>query len=260
MLFTRKNHNLCCDSFSSSCKHLLQNTFVHLILWLIFVLIVSVNIISIIANIFQPSKDKLHSQLLVYMSMSDILISVYLSIIGITDSSYKSLFMAFSEKWRTSFHCEFLGFTVIFSVEASAILTLMTSYVRFAMAKEPLAYTTSSIRKAFLISMLLVSACLCITMIKTLTSVGDVCLFLTLPANNNLVSYIVVSSFLIINMVIFISLCIFSIACVYYVRKTGSKTGRAMSVKEKQMARRLALLNVSNFISWLLLSVYTILQ
>lgn len=71
------------------------------------------------------------------LAVSDILMGLYLSIIGIQDYRYRQQYQHFSKKWITSGHCIALGVLAMISSEVSLLILTFISVERFLLIADP---------------------------------------------------------------------------------------------------------------------------
>ena len=97
-------------------------------IWILGSIALFGNVLVLIWRGRTRSDSKVHSMLLFNLAVSDLLMGVYLVVIGSADVYYRGSYFVFTDQWKRSPLCQFSGFVSSLSCEASVlILTTMTS-------------------------------------------------------------------------------------------------------------------------------------
>ena len=121
-----------------SCERLLPYSILRVVIWI-------VGIGSICGNIFvlytrcrqRSSRGKVQFFLITNLSVSDLIMGVYLIILVVVDLRYTDYFPSHSEMWRRSGLCRFSGALSILSSETSVFFITFISFDRFMGVKFP---------------------------------------------------------------------------------------------------------------------------
>ncbi len=113
------------DEFSS-CEDLLSRLILQVCVWILGTLSLIGNAFVIIWRI-KTERKKVASFFIINLGISDLLMGVYLYIIGSVDVYYRGSYSIYSDQWRSSGLCQFAGIISMLSSEASVfMLTAMT--------------------------------------------------------------------------------------------------------------------------------------
>ena len=142
---------LCCDYFHpslttckapedelSSCDDLLSENFFRICLWVIAVVAVVGNIGVLATRLVQkqqrqqksPSSAPAFNILVQNLCVSDLLMGVYMVMIGIADVYYNGVYVAEEKNWRESWVCVTAGFISLVSSEVSAFVACLITLDR----------------------------------------------------------------------------------------------------------------------------------
>lgn len=111
----------------SSCNELLRNDFLEVFVWIVAVMVACGNL-GVIFVRFKVDRRGLQSLFINSLVMSDILMSVYLLIIGYKNVAYKGRYFEHDEKWRSSIGCTIAGVISLISSQVSLfMITVITT-------------------------------------------------------------------------------------------------------------------------------------
>ena len=150
------NFRLCCNAFVpvqfqdtarclhkpddlSSCEHLLRSSSHHLFTWFISAMSVTGNIGSIIFT-FVRNSAVLDVELNIFVTslcLSDLLMGVYLAIIGSADAVYRGKYVLSEQTWISSIACRTAGVLCFLSNEVSAFILCLMTLDRFIVLRFP---------------------------------------------------------------------------------------------------------------------------
>lgn len=122
------------------CDYLLETNFLRFSLWVLSLVTIASNVVALLYRIWmQVGKGFLTFQVLVCnLCMADMLMGVYLLIIGSADAAYDGYYTLHPEKWTQSFACKAAGFLSLVSSEMSAFVICMISVDRALVLNFPL--------------------------------------------------------------------------------------------------------------------------
>jgi hypothetical protein len=123
----------------SSCEDLLGTSVYTATVFVFCLLAVVGNCTSFVFRSFlSRSKNKLGFGVLVtHLSLADLLMGVYLAIIGTSDRLYHGTYLWHDHTWRHSFACSVAGFLSLLSSEVSALITCLITLDRFLVLRFP---------------------------------------------------------------------------------------------------------------------------
>ncbi|XP_072042729.1 uncharacterized protein [Amphiura filiformis] len=120
-----------------SCEPLLYKEVIRLTVWLLGLSIIVANSVVIFWGCVQLRKEKTKRDevkqklLIVNLAAADLLMGLYLLILGAVDNHYGTYFPFHAEKWRTSLLCKFSAVLSVLSSEASLFFLTLISFDRF---------------------------------------------------------------------------------------------------------------------------------
>ncbi|XP_005093169.1 G-protein coupled receptor GRL101 [Aplysia californica] len=152
---TTDNFRLCCSSVKpkslddskclapfdeiSSCDDILRAMFLRVTLWVMVFLTLSGNVSVIIYRIFFDKCIKYSFRIIITcLSASDLIMGVYLVIIGSADVIYRDRYFVVEREWKESVACQVAGFLCVLSSETSAMFILLVTIDRFTAIAFPL--------------------------------------------------------------------------------------------------------------------------
>ena len=116
-----------------SCKRLLPSLFLRIVVWLVAIAAILGNLFVIYTRCTQKTENKFYIQhlLITNLSLSDLVMGVYLLIILSVDLQFNDYFPTHSDNWRNSGLCKIAGALSILSSEASVFFITLISIDRF---------------------------------------------------------------------------------------------------------------------------------
>ena len=116
----------------SSCDDLLAQNFFRVALWLLACLALIGNLgVVIFRACFMPEKTVSLSSLLVKnLCVSDLLMGVYMTMIGVADALMRGDYISQESEWRASIYCKIAGFLSFLSSEVSAFTLCLITFDR----------------------------------------------------------------------------------------------------------------------------------
>ena len=138
-----------------TCNSLLSATVFVVIIWVIGLNAIVGNLFVLLWRRKTSKKNKVNSILLGNLAASDLLMGIYMIIIGSADLHFGENFPMHAESWRSGITCRIAGALSITSSEASVFFVTLISIDRFICIRFP--YTTKKLRQksAVIISFLI---------------------------------------------------------------------------------------------------------
>ena len=136
---------LTCDavrvmSAFSSCKDLLKDKALAVVVWIIITLSVAGNLSSIFIGATLRERDRTQRLLITNLGVSDLLNGVYLLIIAINDRRWAGQYFNKDIEWRSSFLCNLTGFLSMLSIQVSVFTLTAISTIRCIAVFSPLSF------------------------------------------------------------------------------------------------------------------------
>lgn len=255
----------------SSCDDLMANLLLQILIWV-------VGIASLVGNTFviiwrlRGNLSRVTDLLILHLSLSDILMGVYLCIIASFDTYYRGNYYQHAGDWVNGFVCKLAGVLNLLSSEVSVFLLLIISIDRFLV----IVFTFKSINFDFnqakritIVGWLsILSLCLIPLLYETYfprfyTSSG-VCMAFSIGYMHGVsgitqetltIGYYFIDAILIFNFVAFITILILYCSVYYKVRSVSQETLKIRTTKktntEITIARKLVFILVTDFLCWI---------
>ncbi|XP_060603871.1 G-protein coupled receptor GRL101-like [Ruditapes philippinarum] len=259
------------DEFSS-CQHLMRNSTLQTLLWVIGLLALLGNILSICYRLyFDSQRLKLgYGVFVTNLALADLLMGIYMLIIAIADQIYMDRYIEADEYWRNSVWCKIAGFLSTTSSEASVLLICLITLDRLLVIKFPfgqLRFKPKSALYAVMVSWIVSIIVAIVPILHTdyfkgrFYSTSGVCL--ALPLTNDRPPGWLYSMFIFVgfNMVTFTLIAAGQVLIYFEVkqqskRRLKMRTSRANDLK---IARNLLLIVTTDFICWFPIGVMGVL-
>ncbi|XP_078601657.1 relaxin receptor 1-like [Branchiostoma floridae x Branchiostoma japonicum] len=132
----------------SSLEHLLARGVLRVCVWVIAVLTCTGNTCVMIGRSLMKHENKVHSLFIKNLCASDLVMGVYLIIIGTKDVIYRGIYNRHALEWKESFGCQFTGFLAMLSSEVSVLLLTYMSVERFLCVVFPYRDRRPNVRQA----------------------------------------------------------------------------------------------------------------
>lgn len=112
----------------SSLQHLLDNIILRISVWMVATIACFGNIFVLVGRHFMHETNAVHSFFIKNLAAADLLMGVYLFIIGIHDIRFRNEYILHEAQWRRSWQCKFSGVIATISTEGSVfILAVITA-------------------------------------------------------------------------------------------------------------------------------------
>ncbi|KAL8619459.1 hypothetical protein ACOMHN_011810 [Nucella lapillus] len=256
----------------SSCENLLKSGFYGVILAVFALLALSGNLGSFVYRLTMFSAGRKKVGFLVFvihLSMSDFLMGIYLSILGVMDRLYAGSYMWKEMEWKRSIVCHTAGFLSLLSCEVSSFIICLITLDRFLVIRFPfshLCFGTTSAQVAcgiiWGLGVILASIPLLpVTSHWAFYSQTGICIPLPVTRADFPGSHYSFAVMIVVNLVMFLLIAIGQVSIYWSVRAntmskdmTNSKDDVVNKDKSRSkeftIARRLLVIAMSDFLCW----------
>ncbi|XP_042880098.1 relaxin receptor 1-like [Penaeus japonicus] len=132
----------------SSVEHLLDSIVLRICVWVMGLLACAGNILVLVGRYVVKEPNRVHSFYIKNLSLSDLLMGVYLFIIAFYDASFRGTYIRHETSWRRSWQCSFCGFLSTLSSEASVLTLTTITLDRYCSIVHPLTLKERTFRAA----------------------------------------------------------------------------------------------------------------
>ena len=244
----------------SSCEDLLQSGTYRAFLWMIGFLSLLGNMVCIVMRLCVQRKVPTSGfQVFVtHLSMADLLMGVYIAIIGVADSLFRTNYLFYEQIWTTSVACKVAGFLSLLSCEVSALIIWLITLDRFIVLHFPFSsvrFQRTSAAVACLLTWL-VGLLLAVVPLLPVTSHWEffsqtgICIPLPVTRQDFKGKAFSVTVFIIFNFVLFLLVATGQAFIYWSVQKNALKTDSTKASRDLTIARRLISVAVTNFLCW----------
>ncbi|KAH9514863.1 hypothetical protein Btru_021177 [Bulinus truncatus] len=247
----------------STCDDLIGDNLKRILLWFVAVCAVFGNAAVLVYRIFidKATYKLTYGRFVVWLGFSDLLMGVYLVIIGTVDLYYRDVYIGHQMSWRQSALCQFSGVLATISGETSTFFIFLITFERYLTIRFPFGqYSFSkwtmnlSILLAWLLGFLLAFIPL-IFQDLSLYSASGVCLGFPLRKSTGPPWIYSVVIFLFLNSLLFVIIACGQVAIFYHIHKNSAKFKNSSQHSARRagditVAKQLALVVMSNFICW----------
>ena len=244
----------------SSCEDLLQSGTYRTILWMIGCLSLLGNTFCLVVRIcVQRSTSTTGFHVFVTnLSMADLLMGVYIAVIGVADALFRGKYLFVDYKWTHSVACMMAGFLSLLSSEVSALIIWLITLDRFIVLHFPFSSTRFQRTSAATASLITWITGLLLASIPLLPvtkhweffSQTGACIPLPVTRKDFKGKVYSVSVFIVLNFVLFLFIAMGQ-ACIYWsVQQNALKSDTTKISRDMTIARRLISVAVSDFLCW----------
>ncbi|XP_025099145.1 G-protein coupled receptor GRL101-like [Pomacea canaliculata] len=269
------NYKLCCrqnlpDSFEtgscfapvdeiSSCYDLLRSDVYRVFLWLFCALSITGNTGCFLFRQLQKNVSVSgFSVFVTNLSISDLLMDVYLAIVVAADETYRSTYLWNDLRWRVSPMCKVAGFLSLLSSEVSAFIICLITLDRFIVLRFPFSEVRFQRRSASLACGLVWAVGITLAGVPLLPFMSEwefysqngICIPLPITRKSFKGRAYSFGVMIVFNMVLFVFIAVGQV-CIYWSVRMNSMDGSSTKKsKDIIIARRLATVVVSDFLCW----------
>ncbi|XP_077287759.1 leucine-rich repeat-containing G protein-coupled receptor 3 [Arctopsyche grandis] len=130
-----------CDPYTdgiSDLKNLLTKPALRLSAWLIALITIIGNVLVLWGRGTSRDENRALSLLIRNLAVADMLMGIYLLVIGIQDASYRNEYHQYAAQWSRSWTCITIGTVAMISSEVSMLILVFMSVERFLIIVNPL--------------------------------------------------------------------------------------------------------------------------
>ncbi|KAH9505788.1 hypothetical protein Btru_055816 [Bulinus truncatus] len=247
----------------STCDDLIGDNLKRILLWFVAISAVFGNAAVLVYRIFidKATYKLTYSSFVICLGFSDLLMGVYLVIIGTVDLYYRDVYIGHQMSWRQSTLCQFSGVLATISGETSTFVIFLITFERYLTIRFPFGqYSFSQLTRnlSILLSWLLGFLLAFIPLIfqdLSLYSASGVCLGFPLRTSTGPSWIYSVVIFLFLNSLLFVIIACGQVAIFYHIHENSAKFRNSSQHSARRagditVAKQLALVVMSNFICW----------
>ena len=244
------------DSFSK-CDDLLSNRLIKCLYFLIGSLTIILNMISFVLDITKRKMSKqTQASSIIYLSLFNWLIGLYLIIIALADWYYKGNYIGLEMSWRNNLACKLASFLVLLSLTVSPVILCILMLTKFCVIKWPMTSKLkdpSFVKRVIEISFTVVTG-ICISLISTIFifpnkyNLTGICIPLFTPYNHSLP--LLVTTLFIVNVKFscLVTIVILSILLLHTLKKTEIQT---KNKQYEKVSKKLFITILTNICCWI---------
>ncbi|ESO84263.1 hypothetical protein LOTGIDRAFT_108234, partial [Lottia gigantea] len=133
----------------SSQENLLENIVLRISVWVVAVLACAGNIIVLLGRFLLKEDNQIHSFFIKNLSFADMIMGVYLLMIGTRDKMYRGNYVLHDEEWRNSWTCDLSGIISTVSSEVSVLTLTVITLDRYICIMYPLSLRKRGLKVAY---------------------------------------------------------------------------------------------------------------
>ena len=179
----------------------MKNIVLKLFLWLLGTIIIAGNVTVLVFHVKKPLKkgnkresQRVSSFLLANLAVADLLMGIYMLLLGGADIYFSETFYLNSKEWRSSSVCRGANFLVVLSCEASLFLLMIITFDRYHRCVYPFSLKHMKMTKCLFIVLSIWLVTFAIALLSSILAsskndfygLTDVCIglpFITRPSN-----------------------------------------------------------------------------
>ncbi len=250
--------------YLSSCKDLLSQLQMKMLIWIVGFFSFSINILNIVVRLMKNYERKILDYNTIAISLGDSLIGLYLLIIGIADSHFTGYFAGVQKYWQQSGWCKFAAGVYFYST-ISSINELMTlSIFRSIAVTKPIFAQVSllpKVGKILLLKGTVIILAITVTLVIYFSIYNKapnfICLLVSMGESNNYLSGLTtlisgLQLFGLLFMIYTYSIISHSIGDDNFGNTILHETETPTTIKRKQkvLSRKIKLVVITNAICW----------
>jgi hypothetical protein len=244
----------------SSCDDLLRSGVYRAFSWLICVLSVTGNVFCLaFRSCVQKNAAKGAFNVFVSsLGVADLLMGVYMAVIGVADVSFRGHYLTHEQVWVTSVACKAAGFLSLLSSEVSALTILLITLDRFIVIHFPFSHVHFSKRTAtaaaaatWVVGLLLAALPLLpVTSHWEFYSQTSICIPLPVTRLEFKGQDYSLGILIFLNFVLFLFIATGQVFIYWSVHKHRFVTDTSRKSRDQTVARRLITVAMTNFLCW----------
>ena len=245
----------------SSCQDLLRSDLYRTFLWIFSSMSIAGNAGCIIFRLFfMDTKSQRGFNLFVTnLCVSDFLMGVYLTLVGVADSMYRGQYLSYETLWRHSAGCQLAGFLSLLSNEVSAFIICLITLDRFLILRFPFSHVHFKGRSAAVACAVAWTTGFVLATVPFLPvasqwqfySQTGICIPLPITRKSFKGRNYAFAVMIVINFVLFLSIAVGQAIIFWTIRASSmSRDSTTKKSKDAVIARHLASIVVSDFLCW----------
>ncbi|XP_060076827.1 G-protein coupled receptor GRL101-like [Ylistrum balloti] len=250
----------------SSCTNLIGSDVLRVFLWIIGLCALLGNVVVIAYRVFidRDNFKNTYSLFVLNLGISDLLMGIYLLIIGIADAYYQGVYAWYDQFWRRSIFCTIGGVLSFISSEMSTFLILLVTLDRLIVIVLPLSHLSKwriSWIQAILISVFFWTFSIILSILPIVSfqsyfegkfySQAGVCLALPLLGDEQPGAEYSFAVFVCLNSFVFGIIVVGQICILKTIRMKTRNIASSVTIKrERTVAKTLFLVVASDFCCW----------
>ncbi|XP_050390908.2 relaxin receptor 1-like, partial [Patella vulgata] len=133
----------------SSQYNLLESHILRVTVWIVAILACFGNLAVLLGRFFIREDNQIHSFFIKNLSFADLVMGMYLIVIGTHDMRYRGRYLFYDYKWRNSWGCDVSGMLSTISSEVSVLTLTLITLDRYMCITYPLSLRKRNIRLAY---------------------------------------------------------------------------------------------------------------
>ncbi|RUS90781.1 hypothetical protein EGW08_001492 [Elysia chlorotica] len=247
----------------SSKQHLLGSLLLRIAVWLVAMLSCCGNLLVLLGRCLLLREDNpIHSFFIKNLSLADLLMGLYLLVIGVQDARFRGEYLAHDQAWRNSWGCDAAGVLSTLSTEMSVLTLCIITLDRYISIMYPLSFRRRGLKLARLIMAFTWAVCLALALVA-LPSVGlryfgqsfyrDNAVCIPLHLHNPRARGWEYSSFLFLglNLGSFAFIAYAYVAMFYSIHMSALPLRTSRDSKERCLAKRFFFIVITDFLCWI---------
>ena len=241
----------------SSCRDLLRTNFFLVSLWLMAVLAIVGNGGVIVFRVFAKDKESPVFRILVInLCAADLLLGMYMVIIGSADIHFRDVYVSVEKEWRTGAFCTVAGYLAFVSSEMSTFVICLITLDRLLVVCFPLrqrlhlGVNHSAVACAALWLLAATLAAVPLLSDMQFYDLNAVCLPLPITRLQFSGQDYAFGIFIVLNFFLFILIGLGQLVIYRAIRQAGTAAGTQRRDNDMSIARRLFLVVFSDFCCW----------
>ena len=256
--FSPKAQCIAPEEIFSSCSDLIRGIILKVVVWFLAVVTIIGNVFVIIWRLKFPSDDK-QVFLVLNLSISDLLMGIYLIIIAFTDIRYMGHFAYNAKQWQKNVLCKICAYISTLSSEVSVCQLVLISMNRWCVVVNPYAHNpfTDKLNKLLTAIIWIVASFLSMMPFFLLDYFGShvvqngVCLMFNLTSGLYPGWEYITFIFLLFNGLAFLFMLAMYSWMYWSQNKIRHESNRTCSFSDRMLTRKFALIVFTDAICWL---------
>ncbi|KAK3773361.1 hypothetical protein RRG08_023241 [Elysia crispata] len=245
----------------SSKQNLLGSPLLRVSVWLVAMLACFGNLLVLLGRCLLLREDNpIHSFFIKNLSLADLLMGLYLLVIGVHDAKFRGDYLAHDQAWRNSWGCDASGVLSTLSTEMSVLTLCIITLDRYISIMYPLSFRRRGLKLARLIMAFTWAVCLALAAFPVMgllyfgrSFYRDNAVCIPLHLHNPRARGWEYSSFLFLglNLGSFAFIAYAYVAMFYSIHMSALPLRTSRDSKERCLAKRFFFIVITNFLCWI---------